>query len=290
MDKIDLILDDVSDVYDACISRMREDRKNKFLNRKEEAINFSMQYESLARDGIVYRLQRNGDFEEFDGNEFAKIYTQGLVSGSGRIYYDRILNMARDGFCAYCSQHIASTLDHYLPKSNYELLSVTPSNLIPCCKDCNSNKTDNVPSSYEDVCINPYFDDINSINEMVWLKGILKHEYMESVSITFMVDGISDAVLKMRLEKFFSMFKLNYLYSVNATKELNIVVQKHLKEIHELGFNIAKNVILRLLDDEIAFIENKSSWKAATYRALREDSWYLNEYLARKSCEDTCLR
>lgn len=289
MDKIELILDDISDVYDACISRMREERKNKFLNRKEETIAFSRQYEDLARSGSVHMVQSIGEFEEFDSNEFAKIYTQGLVSGAGRIYYNRILNMARDGFCAYCSQHMASTLDHYLPKSNYKLLSVTPSNLVPCCKDCNTNKTDSVPSSYEDVCINPYFDDINLINEMIWLKGILKHEYMESLSITFIVGDIPDTMLKTRLEKFFNMFKLNYLYSINATKELNIVVQKHLKKIQMLGLNTAKNVILESLEEDIAFIENKSSWKSATYRALRDDSWYIDEYLARKSLEGSCL-
>lgn len=286
MEKIEPIDENVSIVYDACIMRMREERKNKFLGSREAVINFSQEYEQYAKDNTIHTLTSRNNLEAFNNNEFEKVYTDGLFSVTGRIYYDKIIAGAKDGFCSYCSQQVATTLDHYLPKSSYKLLAVTPSNLVPCCKDCNHNKSDNIPSSEQDVCLNPYFDNIDAINEMCWLKGMLQHECVNVLCITFIVDDLDDTVLKIRLEKFLDRLCLNYLYSVNAAKELNILEKKHLTKIKSLGYDIAKNVILESLDEDIMFIGNKSSWKAATYRALRDDSWYINEYLLRKSQEN----
>lgn len=42
--------------------------------------------------------------------------------------------------CPYCGLETCGTLDHFLPKSEYLLLSTTPFNLIPCCFICNNKK------------------------------------------------------------------------------------------------------------------------------------------------------
>ena len=39
--------------------------------------------------------------------------------------------------CPFCGIGTVSTLDHYLPKSKYPALAITPKNMIPACRDCN---------------------------------------------------------------------------------------------------------------------------------------------------------
>ncbi|TGA97710.1 hypothetical protein E4665_11460 [Sporolactobacillus shoreae] len=71
-----------------------------------------------------------------------KVYTQKMVPKSqlGRPYYDLFLSLPPNEKCPYCGQKKVSTLDHFLPKSVYTPLIVTPTNLVPSCKDCNTEK------------------------------------------------------------------------------------------------------------------------------------------------------
>lgn len=40
--------------------------------------------------------------------------------------------------CPYCGINQTSTIDHYLPKADYEQFSVFPPNLVPSCGECNT--------------------------------------------------------------------------------------------------------------------------------------------------------
>ena len=55
------------------------------------------------------------------------IYTDRMVNkqNKGRVHYDNIFLSAPNGICPLCSQRIVATLDHYLPKSLYPILSVS---------------------------------------------------------------------------------------------------------------------------------------------------------------------
>ncbi len=43
--------------------------------------------------------------------------------------------------CPYCGFLPITDLDHFLPKSKYELFSVHSQNLVPCCSICNTKKS-----------------------------------------------------------------------------------------------------------------------------------------------------
>lgn len=62
--------------------------------------------------------------------------------------------------CPYCGLETCGTLDHFLPKSKYLLLSTTLFNLIPCCFICN-NKKSNIDPAKEHF-YNPYLDEVSS--------------------------------------------------------------------------------------------------------------------------------
>ncbi|TPJ42888.1 HNH endonuclease signature motif containing protein [Mesorhizobium sp. B2-7-1] len=48
------------------------------------------------------------------------------------------------------------TLDHYLPKANFPAYSVNPSNLVPCCRDCNSGKNASFGAELHEQTLHPY--------------------------------------------------------------------------------------------------------------------------------------
>ena len=84
-------------------------------------------------------LYNSGDFTNITTKEMEKLYEQNFVASKvGRRIYDSILNSVEDNICPYCSQRLIKTLDHYLPKSIYPYFSVTPINLVPACRDCNT--------------------------------------------------------------------------------------------------------------------------------------------------------
>ncbi len=76
------------------------------------------------------------------GDKARALYDNRMVhkSGTGRVNYAQ-LRMIAD-ICPYCLERSTETLDHYLPKSSFPLLSITPVNLIPSCDTCNRKKLD----------------------------------------------------------------------------------------------------------------------------------------------------
>lgn len=76
--------------------------------------------------------------------------------------FDEVLSS--DGYlnemCPVCDAVKATTFDHYLPQSAYQLFAVHPLNLIPCCTVCNGRKNSFV---FDDKGVrkfwNAYIDD-----------------------------------------------------------------------------------------------------------------------------------
>lgn len=101
-----------------------------------------------------------------------------------------------DSLCPYCTIGEASSLDHIIPKTVMPVFADHPKNLIPCCSNCNSKKSnkwfaddnwdyinlylDELPNKqflFVDLAIdnntlkvNFYIDNRNLINENLFLK------------------------------------------------------------------------------------------------------------------------
>ena len=97
-----------------------------------------------------------------------KVYTNRMAKegAPGRPVYNALKLAARR--CPLCGHRDVSTLDHYLPKTAFPLLCVTPSNLVPACSDCNKVKSDALPATAADQTLHPYFDDAD---QDAWLKA-----------------------------------------------------------------------------------------------------------------------
>ena len=74
-----------------------------------------------------------------DPKEVSKVYTEKFANedGPGRQYYNAIKEQAERNICPICGIRMVKTLDHYLPKSKFPTLSVTPSIMLcPIDIDC----------------------------------------------------------------------------------------------------------------------------------------------------------
>jgi 5-methylcytosine-specific restriction endonuclease McrA len=264
-------IDYVGDVFTTCISRVREPLKTSLAGVLPAVIATASEYDRLAQSTDLHMLSQVLVTNGVSKADQVKIYDDRMAKKdkAGRIIYDRIKNSAPHKMCPLCAHRVVSTLDHILPKAYYPLLSVTPLNLVPCCRDCNTDKLDTPPTGKEDQFFHPYYDDFN---DGIWLAA--RFIYDVEVIPEFLVikpDGWDQVKFK-RACNHFDKLGLDELYSLNA--------------MTELGGN--KHIFEDLFEDERpedlkADLEKRASswtrtrpnsWQAAIYRAAASDSLY----------------
>lgn len=282
MRKLSKPIDKVEDIFLDCVSNIREEEaKDKLTSCKDFIVAAAQEFEDRAQINQVHTIEQADNIAGIVTKaEMSKIYNDKMAkkSSPGRKYYDKYMAAPKNGICPLCGQRIVSTLDHYLPKMKYPTLAVTPINLVPACKDCNTGKGEKDFESSEEETIHPYFDDIE--NEP-WLYARIIEE--EEIAIIFEVkkpDPWTD-VLYARVKNHFKLFKLNALYSAHAVETLrynlglfvNIYnktgptgVTEHLEECYESSKRVYLN-----------------SWQTATYRALYESQWFCEEWISRQA-------
>lgn len=263
-------------IVNACTSNMRAGtRLNNILYSKN-----TIEKESLNFDELAIR----GDLSSISTHEFVSggatkedmvwIYDNKFVKAGGREYYDKIMVLPKNGICPLCGKRTVSTLDHYLPKTQYPTYAVTPFNLVAACSDCNRAKNDKVITSREDETIHPYYDDFD---DEVWIKTNLIEEF--PIGFNFMVykpDSWTEEKFK-RAKNHFKIFKLNRLYSAHAS-EIFAPYKIQLKRLYGRRGDIA---IKEDLEDRIE--SNKeirlNSWEASMYTVLLNSKWFFETYI-----------
>lgn len=203
------------------------------------------------------------------------LYENKLVkSKEGKKYYDFLKGNTRFGKCPYCGHERVETLDHYLPKSNYPIFSITPLNLIPACFSCNHKKLDEDINRYDEMVIHPYYDDFSRIK---WLKAEVIHDedpfFYFSVSKT---EELSEEDY-LRLDHHFEVFKLAELYSANASREF----QNRKKYFKENILSYGKEEFIKDIKNEIDSRKEveTNTWEIAMLEAIINSQWFLDVYL-----------
>lgn len=143
--------------------------KNKYLTQITNVKSIEDDYIKNAKSSSLYTLPRirsgrgvnpivHGTLKKSD---LAKLYTQYFACEGkpARDIYDG-LKVTTNGKCPFCGEigHVR-TLDHFIPKANFPLYSVLPVNLVPCCRDCNSDKLNTFSETLDNQTLHPYFDD-----------------------------------------------------------------------------------------------------------------------------------
>jgi len=110
--------------------------------------------------------------------ELKKLYSSYMLKQDteARKIYDKLRASAKNGICPMCGIYGVDTLDHYLPKARYPLLSVNPKNLLPACAHCNGAKSTDICESASDQTLYAYNDD-NKFYETDWVSASISARY-----------------------------------------------------------------------------------------------------------------
>lgn len=196
-------------------------------------------------------------------DQMKKVYTEKFVpkDSPGRKFYDIIKSIPDGGKCPICGERIVKNLDHYMPKSVYTTLIVTPENLIPTCRDCNFDKRAFTILKPEDAPLHPYFD---HIDKEVWLSVKL----LPNQAVIYYAKCPESwfEVLKKRVENHLILFELDEFYGSKAGQEIADEIWGWREMLNENG----KPELMGHLKMRCNSIEKNrlNSWKAALYRGL----------------------
>ena len=265
----------VSEVLEDCIENLQnQELKQELLNSKNIFTSEETDFEEKIKDNNLYLVEQNKVISETINSSVLKsIYSDRMVKkkNKGRKYYDSIFISAPNGKCPFCSVRLVGALDHYLPKSKYPILSITPVNLVPSCNDCNKGKLVDFPSTSEEETLHPYYDDIENYN---WLKSRIVT--LKPIKFEFYVSPPNDwsILLKKRLKKHFSDYHLNNLYSIHAVEEFENIKRQITKLYEEIGTNQLKEHIWDCYESRYSV--NKNSWQSAFYKCLYDDNDFCN--------------
>ncbi|MGW3073918.1 HNH endonuclease [Kitasatospora sp. NPDC001132] len=185
----------------------------------------------------------------------------------GRSFYDQLLAGAPDGRCTLCGHGLAATLDHQLPKTLYPLLAVAPLNLVPACRDCNSNKRELAPASAEEQTLHPYFD--SDTQQYTWLTAHITGAPEPSVTFQATPPPDMPPLLAARARHHFAVLRLGLLYAPQAGPEMRV--------LSGMLIRLPRSELRSYLREraEVWAAENPNCWQAALYRALADSDWYI---------------
>lgn len=195
--------------------------------------------------------------------ELLKVYQDKFAHKDtpGRKYYNQIMLSPSHGICPICGVRPVSNLDHYLPKSQFPTLQVTPLNLVPTCRDCNFDKHAHSTLEAKSIPLNPYFDDIS---RDCWLGA----KPLSDQSVLYYADCPRSwpQELQSRVRQHLELYELPRLYGIHAMQEVgdSICLWK------ELYHSVNIKIVLQHFIDVCKSAEenNLNSWKAALYRGL----------------------
>lgn len=269
----------INDILNNCTVNMRNPRKERIEKVKVSIINKTKEYDELASLGQLYTINEHDNVDNIaTKDDMEALYEQKFVPRGqcNRDIYDKIMLLAPNGKCPYCQQNIANNLDHFLPKSKYVTFTVTPYNLVPCCSDCNKDKSVSVFKNYITQPFHPYYDDFD---DSIWLKAKLIE--CEPISFQFYADPPQNVNINKaeRIKRSFSLdgFALNDIYKVHAS-EVYLSCSHRVKILFDKGGkDLAINRLIENIEDERSI--NINSWKAAMYQAMIDSNWYWDIYL-----------
>ncbi|MCE9940710.1 MULTISPECIES: hypothetical protein [Serratia] len=228
---IDLVLtiDEITSLDEPAGISELNNRKQEWLDEITNYHTEMSQNKRLTHNGRVNFSKFKAQLEWIYNNPSAKRKTDFIKKIRDSFVNNGIL-------CPYCGVSPCRTLDHYYNKALLPQFSFLPENLIPCCGDCNKDKSVKKSFGKWKRIINPYYDDYDSLlpNEPP-IVVVFKENPFLNVDMSFVV---------------------------TANNKLSSIVKKH------INFHL-KNVKIGLLHQEMI---SNSFWRNAkqlkTYKTL----------------------
>ena len=273
MRRLPLPSNDPSTVFLACVDRVRDHDLRARLQSVQPHIAFvSASYREAADLRQFHTIPSEGNVNGVvTTDEMSDVYKFRMARkhSAGRHIYDSLMAASPLGRCPLCGQGTVSTLDHYLPRTHFPSLAVTPANLIPACKDCNHAKGEIYPLHENEQTLHPYFDDVE---DEAWLFAEVIQQSPATLRFYVQPPVLWNPVLANRVTRHFNIFGLAKTYGSYAGEEIAII-RHNLQGIYVTGG--ANQVRAHLTERfESALAVHINSWHTASYRALAESAWF----------------
>lgn len=259
-------------VLKLCIDSIQNlDLKARLENSRRVFDTAEAMYINQAEQAALHSIPETGVIGDNVTNaEMKRLYSGTFVRSVGtREIYGALKSAPENGICPLCSQRTVSQLDHYLPKSRYSSLVVTPVNLVPACGECNKVKQDLQVAQAEDQTFHPYFEDADDAR---WLYA--RVEPSDGGALVFFVDPPDEwcDTKKQRIMAHFTTYKLADLYASHSAVELKDI-QYGLREMKLRNTPEEISDHLRRMAETRA-AAHTNSWRTATYEALADSNWF----------------
>jgi hypothetical protein len=259
-------------VFELCVSDTTNAAlKKRYLAAAPEVEQASLHYGAAAPNTELHLIALNQPAGDLSTKEMIGVYTYRMRDKRrpGRPVYDRIISAPKQQRCPLCGVGVASTLDHHLPKDKFPVLAVTPTNLVPSCRDCQDAKKSYHALTQEGHTLHPYFDDYDNVQ---WLAAKVL-ETAPTVFVFFVnAPASSSALERARFNTHMNVFKLMKLYSSNAASEM-VGAQGQLYRLLVSGGEAS--VREHCLDVAQSWAnESLNSWMYAMYSAAAASSWF----------------
>ena len=256
----------MAEIIEECTSNMREGSE-KYLQAVPIITDYSDTFDNEMDNSNAWSLTSHDKVTSaLNKDDMIDLYKYKFAKADqpGRKYYDQIKLSPVNGICPLCGMGDASTLDHYMAKSLFPTLAVTPINLIPACRDCNTIRGTQFFSSESDMTLHPYYDDLQ---ETEWLAARIIS--LNPICIEYYVcDDFQDQPMRNRLEKHLEIFELDHRFAKKAAEEISII-KHYLSDLLDVGGIEALRDYFKLQYRILSKYE-KNSWKSALYKALIE--------------------
>lgn len=263
------------DTFKECVDMVRdEDLKSRLIGCNSLIIDAEMEFNVKITKGKIYTIKKESVVNSnVTSKELEKVYTYRMAKkgSKGRAIYDKIISKPTLGICPLCNHRLVETLDHYLPKSSFPRLTVTPTNLIPSCYPCNKGKLTSIPSNSDEETLHPYFDHVENDD---WI--FAKVNKTNPVSLTYYPNPPTywEKLLRDRAIHHFKSFSLDHLYSIQGAVLL-ISINERLRTIYKKKGAIGVKKYLKE-EAKSRLKVDKNSWQSVFYRTLSNDHWFCN--------------
>lgn len=187
-------------------------------------------------------------------SEAEKLFEKFKKSSATKYVKRELLETINKRKCVYCEKRAGNdSLDHILPKSVYSFLSVTPTNLVACCSQCNSKKLD-----YIEGIVHSYFE---SFNQYHFIKcnvevNIINGELFLNVNYMFDSFGVTEYErdLSLRLEKIVERLDLLKRYEDYCIEYIDERL-----EAWQTDSKVGQNELLHQLNKDMKSAQNSYS-------------------------------
>ncbi len=261
------------ELWDDIVSRKHNPAKGRLLSVREKVEErydfYSEHFDSLEEIQNLPESEWMGAKEDL-----IKCYGENIEFKKVRHEIFDVMEKSNQTKCPYCFLNRPNTLDHYFDKDDYPEFSVFVPNLVPCCSECNTNKSTSVFDENETRKYIHFYHDVIPSEQFLFMR----FTYPDSDKIP-----IVNIYLEFESENNFSAIVRNHFSNLSLLKKYkNAVLDRLAPIIEEIRMfsknNKAREDVVEILEtryNALAKHYGKNYWETCIYDGILHSSDFL---------------